>query len=45
MAIKKNTDENLNIIKKDGITDSYEKKGFFKGENQPNQSKRGKPKW
>ena len=30
MAIKKNTDKNLNIIKKDGITDSYEKEGFFK---------------
>ena len=29
MAIKKNTDKNLNIIKKDGITDSYEKEGFF----------------
>ena len=30
MAIKKNTDKSLNIIKKDGITDSYEKEGFFK---------------
>ena len=30
MAIKKNTDKNLNIIKEDGITDSYEKEGFFK---------------
>ena len=33
MAIRKNTDNNLNIIKKDGITDSYEKEGFF--EDQP----------
>ena len=30
MAIKKNTDKNLNIIKEDGITDSYEKKVFLK---------------
>ena len=30
MAIKKNTDKNLNIIKKDGFTDTYEKEGFFK---------------
>ena len=30
MAIKKNTDKNLNIIKEDGITDSYEKEGIFK---------------
>ena len=33
MAIKKNTDKGLNIIKKDGIKDSYEKEGFF--EDQP----------
>ena len=30
MAIKKNTDNNLNLIKKDGITDSYEKGDFLK---------------
>ena len=33
MAIKKNTDKSLNIIKKDGIKDSYEKEDFF--EDQP----------
>ena len=34
MAIKKNTDKNLNTIKKDGITDSYEKEGFFKDKQE-----------
>ena len=39
MAIKKNIDKNLDIIKKDGITDSYEKEGFFKDQPEISEEK------
>ena len=34
MAIKKNTNNNPNIIKKDGITEYYEKEGFFEDNSE-----------